>query len=141
MGGGRRVAGGDELKRAVLALLAWGLAFPAGANGRWQVMAESPAEVISIELSSLERAAGRVSFRVRHVLRGGQFDANSLRPMREILAKRMVDCRSRRVATLSRAVFSDNDAMIHYQAIRPAQAEWQAMPKDDPLFRLVCGRL
>lgn len=117
------------------------LACPAVANGRWQVMAESTSETTSIELSSIERAANRVSFRVRHALRDGQLDPNTQRPMREILAKRMVDCRNRRVATLSRAVFSDNDALIQYQAVHPAKAEWMAMTADDPLFKLVCGTL
>lgn len=117
------------------------LACPAVANGRWQVMAESTSETTSIELSSIEHAANRVSFRVRHALRDGQVDPNTQRPMREILDKRMVDCRNRRVATLSRAVFSDNDALIHYQVVRPAKAEWMAMTADDPLFKLVCGTL
>lgn len=102
-------------------------------------MTETPAEVISIELSSLERSAGRVSFRERHALRGGQVDPGSLRPVREVLARRMVDCRSRRIATLSRAVFSDDDALIEHRAMRPSHAEWQLIEKDDPVFRLVCG--
>jgi len=129
------------LIRALAGVLVCLLAYPAVANGRWQVMAESPSEITSIELSSIARKAHRVSFRVRHALRDGQVDLNTQRPMREILAKRMVDCRSRRVATLSRAVFSDNDALIHYQAVRPVQAEWTAMTADDPLFKLVCGTL
>ena len=127
--------------RAAVGLLVSVLMLPAWANGRWQVMSETPAETISIELSSLERSANRANFRVRHILRDGQVDPSSQRPMREILIKRRVDCRSRRVATLSRAVFSDNDAMISYQAVRPLKAEWQAMTLDDPLFKLVCGPL
>ena len=117
------------------------LAFPVWASGQWQVMTETPAEIISIELSSLERSDGRANFRVRHILRAGQVDPGSQRPMREILSKRRVECSSRRVATLSRAVFSDNDAMIYYQAVHPVKAEWQAMTSDDPLFKLVCGLL
>ncbi|MBT9591099.1 MAG: hypothetical protein IV089_09345 [Thiobacillus sp.] len=127
--------------RAVAGVLVCVLACPAVANGQWQVMTESPSETLSIELSSIARAANRVSFRVRHALRDGQVDPNTQRPMREILAKRMVDCRTRRVATLSRAVFSDNDALIDYQAVRPVQAEWMAMTADDPLFKLVCRTL
>lgn len=141
MGGGKRVACCSELIRAAAGVLMCVLAYPAVANGRWQVMAESPSETTSIELSSIERTAHRVSFRVRHALRGGQVDLNTQRPMRETLAKRMVDCRGRRVATLSRAVFSDNDALIHYQAVRPAKAEWMAMTADDPLLKLLCGSL
>ena len=141
MGGGRRIARRNALIRAVAGVLACALACPAVANGRWQVIAESPSETTSLELSSIERTAHRVRFRVRHALREGQIDLNTQRPMREILLKRMVDCRSRRVATLSRAVFSDNDALINYQAAQPAKAEWTAMTADDPLFTLVCGTL
>lgn len=127
--------------RAVAGWLVGVLTLPAWANGQWHVMSETPAETISIELSSLERGDGRANFRVRHALRAGQVDPGSQRPMREILIKRRVDCRSRRVATLSRAVFSDNDAMISYQAVRPLKAEWQAIALDDPLFKLVCEPL
>lgn len=127
--------------RGGVGLLVCLLVLPAWAGGRWQLMSETPAETISIELSSLERGADRVSFRVRHALRDGRVDSSSKRPIREILVKRMVDCSGQRVTTLSRAVFSDHDAMIHYQAVRPAQAEWQPMPKEDPLFKLVCGNL
>ncbi|MDP1864246.1 MAG: hypothetical protein Q8K52_10110 [Thiobacillus sp.] len=141
MGGGKRVAGRGELIRAGAGVLVCVLACPVVAYGQWQVMAESPSETTSIELSSIARTAHRVSFRVRHALRGGQMDLSTQRPMREILARRMVDCRSRRVATLSRAVFSDNDALIHYQASQPAKAEWAAMTADDPLFKLLCGTL
>ncbi len=51
---------------------------------------------------------------------------DSQRPILEILDRRMVDCWGRRVATLSRAVFSDHDALIHYQNQTgwPIKAEW-----------------
>jgi hypothetical protein len=126
---------------ALSGLLVCALSMPVWAGGKWQVVSETPAETISVELSSLERSASRVSFRVRHTLRDGQIDPGSRRPVREILVKRMVDCSTRRVATLSRAVFSNDDAMINYQATRMAQAEWQAMPKQDPLFNRVCEPL
>ena len=125
--------------RVVFGVLVWALAFPVWASGQWRAISETPAETISVELGSLERGADRVSFRVRHTLRDGQVDPSSRRPMREILLKRVADCRSRRVATLSRAVFSDNDAMINYEAVRPAQAEWLPVTQQDPLFNLVCG--
>ena len=113
----------------------------AWANGQWRVMSDTSLETTSIELSTLERGADRVSFRMRHALRTGPLDPDNQRPMREILAKRMVDCRGRRVATISHAVFSDNDALISYRAVRPAKAEWKTMKRDDPLLRLVCETL
>lgn len=103
------------------------------------MISETPAETLSIELSTLERSADRVSLRARHALRDGSVDSGSQRPMREILAKYWVDCSGRRVATLSRAVFSDNDAMISHQAVRPAKAAWREMDSDDPLYKRACG--
>ena len=125
--------------RAVLGLLACVASAPVWASGPWQVTAESPTEVVSIDLSRLERNAARVIFRERHAMQGRQIDPASLRPIREVLIKRMIDCRSRRTATLSRAVFSDNDALIDHQAVHPRQAEWTPIAKDDPVFKKVCG--
>jgi hypothetical protein len=125
---------------AVAGLIAWLVATPAWANGPWQMVAETPAEVIAIDPSSFQRSAERVSFRERRTLRDGQIDASSLRPLREVVVKRMVDCRRYRIATLSRAVFSDGDALIDHQAVLPQYAEWQSIAKDDPVFRLVCSR-
>ncbi|MFO7541343.1 MAG: hypothetical protein R6W97_00845 [Thiobacillus sp.] len=105
----------------------------AGANSTWQVVDDMPERVISIDLSSLQRSGGHVSFQERHVIRGEQLNLNSLRPMREILLKRVIDCRDFRMATLSRAVFSDGDALIEYRAMRPGQAVWPLMAKADPL--------
>ena len=38
-------------------------------------------------------------------------------------------------------VFSDHDALIHYQAERPIKAEWQPLAKEDPLLKRVCEQL
>lgn len=126
--------------RAVLGLLACVVSASVWAGGTWQVVTESPVEIVSIDLSSLERNASRVSFREQHVMRGQQMDSASLRPIREVLARQMIDCRGRQTATLSRAVFSDEDALIDHHAVQPGQAEWKAIAKDDPVFKLVCGR-
>lgn len=126
--------------RAVFGLLACMASAPVWAGSPWQVTAESPTEIVSIDLSRLERNAARVSFRERHVMQGRQVDPASLRPIREVLVKRMIDCRSRRIATISRAVFSDDDALIDHQAVHLRQAEWKPIAREDPVFRLVCGR-
>ena len=126
--------------RAVLGLLACVASVPVWAGGPWQLTAESPTEIVSIDLSSLERNAARVIFRERHAMQDRQIDPASLRPIREVLIRRMIDCRSRRIATLSRAVFSDDDALIDHHAVQVRQAEWKAVAKDDPIFKLVCGR-
>ena len=126
--------------RAVLGIIACLLVMPAWADGAWRVVAETPRETVSIDFDSLQRNAGRVSFRERRVMLGMQTDPNSLRPMREVLSRRVVDCRARRIATLSRAVFSDDDAMIDHQATHLNQAVWQPVPAEDRVFKQVCGR-
>lgn len=126
--------------RAVLGVIACLLVVPARADGAWRVMAETPRETVSIDFDSLQRNAGRVSFRERRAMLGVQTDPNSLRPMREVLSRRVIDCRARRIATLSRAVFSDDDAMIDHQATRLNQAVWQPVPAEDRVFKQVCGR-
>lgn len=126
--------------RVVLGILACLLVVPAWADGAWRVVAETPRETVSIDFDSLQRNAGRVSFRERRVMLGMQTDPNSLRPMREVLSRRVIDCRARRIATLSRAVFSDDDAMIDHQATRLNQAVWQPVPAEDRVFKQMCGR-
>lgn len=125
--------------RAALGMAACLLAAPSWANGPWQVAVETSAEVVAIDRSSLQRSGDRVSFRERRSLRGGQRDAYSQRPLREVLARRVIDCRSRHVATLSHAAFSDGDALIEHQAVRLRDAAWQPLGQDDPVFRQVCG--
>jgi hypothetical protein len=124
---------------ALFGLIACVMAMPAWANGPWQVVRDTPAEVIAIDLSSIQTSPSHVGFRERHTLRGGQTDPGSMRPMREVLVKQMIDCRGRRIALLSRAVFSDDDAMINYQAVQPRLAQWHPIAKDDPVYGLVCG--
>ncbi len=125
--------------RAALGMAACLLATPVWANERWQVALETPAEVVAIDRSSLQRNSDRVSFSERRSLRGDQVDVYSQRPLREVLAKRVIDCRTHRVATLSHAVFSDGDALIEHQAVRLRDAAWQPVRQDDPVFRQVCS--
>ena len=139
MGGRRRVAGNRGVRHVHFGLLACVMAMPAWANGPWQVVIDTPAERVAIDLSSIQASNDHVSFRERHTLRAGQTDPGSLRAMREVLIKQMMDCRGRRIALLSRAVFSDDDAMISYQAVQPRLAKWQPLAQDNPVYRLVCA--
>jgi hypothetical protein len=116
------------------------MALPAWANGPWQVVRETPEKRVEIDLSSIETAKGYVSFRERHTLPAGQVDPVSLRPIREELIMQMLDCTRHRIAQLSRAVFSSDDAMISYQAVQRRFAQWQPIAQKDPAYALVCGR-
>lgn len=115
------------------------MTMPAWANGRWQVVSETPVEVVAIDLSSIETGKDQVVFHERHTLQGGQTDPGSLRPIREVLIKQRMDCRGRRIALVSRAVFSSDDALISYEAVQPRLAKWQPVAPDAPVYRLVCG--
>ncbi len=119
-------------------MLASGMALAAGPV--WQTVADTPEALIAIDTGSLERTADRVRFRERQSVRAARVDAGTLRPIREVLEKRQIDCRAARIATLSRAVFSDDDALIDHSAIRPDRAAWQPVLPGDPRFRLLCGR-
>lgn len=125
--------------RVALGVIACLAALPVLADGAWRVVAESSSESVLVDFGSLQRNAGQVSFRERRIVRDGRAHPGSLRPVREVLAKRLADCRGRRIATLSRAVFSDNDALIDHQATRLHQAVWQPVPPADPVFEQVCG--
>ena len=120
-------------------LLAGLLVSPAWSDS-WRVVSDRPNEVVSIDLASLQRHAGRVDFREQRRMRDVQLHPGSQRPVRAILSRRAFDCERRRMATLSRAVFTDDDALIEHQAVRSQQAAWQALPRDEPAFSLVCGR-
>ncbi len=116
------------------------LVSPAWSENTWRVVSDTPNEVVSIELASLQRNASRADFREQRRMRDVQLHPGSRRPVRAILSRRVFDCAQGRMTTLSRAVFSDDDALIEHQAVRPQQAAWHALPRDEPAFRLVCGR-
>jgi hypothetical protein len=127
--------------RSVLSgLIACVMVLPVWANGSLRMVRETSEERVEIDLSSIETTKGHVSFRERHTLLAGQVDPVSLRPIREELIRQMLDCRRRRIAQLSRAVFSNDDAMISYQAVQPRLARWQPIAQKDPVYALVCGR-
>lgn len=128
------------MRRVLGGLIACVMALPVWANGSLRMVRETPEERVEIDLSSIETAKGRASFRERHTLLAGQVDPVSLRPIREVLIRQMLDCRRRRIAQLSRAVFSSDDAMISYQAVQPRLAQWQPIAQKDPVYALVCGR-
>lgn len=112
--------------------------WPLSGLAAWQALDESPEGVRMIDLGRVERQGTTIRFHERQVLREGQVDAASLRPMREVLERRVLDCRSRRVATVSRAVFSDQDALIEHRATRVQASDWQPLAAADPRVRLLC---
>lgn len=139
MGRGRGIAGRCRVRRVLAGIAGCGLVAVAWADSTWFVVGESAAERVEVNLASLERQSDVVSFRQRRTLLGGQIDANTQRPLREVLEKRLLDCRKRRVATRSRAVFDVDDALIDHQAVRGGALPWQPLAPGDALARKLCG--
>lgn len=117
-----------------LCLLAWPLAGAAA----WQTVEETANGVRMVDVARAETVRGQVRFAERTVLRAGQIDPATLRSLREILEKRVLDCATRRAATLSRAVFADHDALIEHRVVRQDRADWKPLAADDPRVRLLC---
>lgn len=93
-----------------------------------------------IDRAGLERRGERIFFHERRVPRLKTIDVPSQRPVREVLLKRALNCSKLRVTTLSRAVFSDDDALIDHQATRLHEARWQVIAPGEATFQLVCGK-
>lgn len=120
-------------------MLVW-LAAPAWAGFDWQPVGSGEAEQVFIDRAGLEQRGARTIFHERRLPRLKTIDSPSQRPVREVLLKRALNCRAQRVTTLSRAVFSDDDALIGHQATRLNDAVWQVIAPDEAVYRLVCGK-
>lgn len=129
------------MRRVLVGIAGCWLAAFAWAGSSWFLVAETAAERVEVELSSLERQGDSVSFHQRRTPLGGQTDPNTLRRLREVLEKRVIDCHKRRIATRSRAVFDVDDALIDHQVVRGGALPWQALAPDDALARKLCGGL
>lgn len=93
-----------------------------------------------IDRAGLEQRGDRIFFHERRVPRLKTIDAPSQRPVREVLLKRALNCSKQRVTTLSRAVFSEDDALIGHEATRLNEARWQVITPGEATFQLVCGK-
>ncbi len=126
------------MRRVLAGIAAWGFVASAWAGSAWFVVAESAAERVEVSLASIERHGDVVSFRQRRTLLGGQVDPNTQRTLREVLEKRLLDCRNRRVATRSRATFDVDDALIDHQVVRGGAPSWQPLAPGDVLVGKLC---
>jgi hypothetical protein len=107
----------------------------------WHEVYATAGSKVAVDAASLRREKQIVSFRERHVLLAAEVDAASLRPIAEIQYRRLADCQTKRLARLSRAMFSDADALVHYEAARPGRTQW-APPRGDEerrVYEWVCG--
>lgn len=105
----------------------------------WQVVKQTRSEIVSVDTDSLRHEGRYIWFREKRVALIRQLDPGSLRPIRELQARRIADCDQHTLATVSLSVFSDHDALIDYQALRPQQARWEPALLDREVFERACG--
>jgi len=129
-----------SMKAALLLILA-GWTAQVCAEEVWQQVFTDESQVVSVDAASFFRQKQRVVFRERHVLLPPQTDPASLRKIVEVQYRRAVDCAARRLAVLSRAAFSENNALVHYEAVQAGKAGW-TVPRstlENNLLVRACG--
>lgn len=112
----------------------------AQAGESWQTVFEDAAVSVAIDNASIRRQSQIAVFRERRVMLKPEIDQASMRRVQEIQYRRQVDCAGRMLSELSRAVFSEQGALIHYEANLPVQAKWESPQsgKDLKLIEMVC---
>jgi hypothetical protein len=125
-----------------LAVLLLCMRLPAAqADEAWQLVYEDASLSASIDTANISRQAQMVIFREREILHKPELDPATMRKIQETQYRLQVNCTSRRLRELSRAVFSEQGALMHYEATSPAKAHWEApqSEKDLKLLEAVCG--
>lgn len=124
----------------LVALLAGNQACAAEA---WRPVFEDERIAVFVDVASFARQGSNVRFRERELMHVAYLDAGSLRRITEVQYRRLANCASRRLALLSRAVFSQNSALVGYEAIRPDKAVWfePVTQRDAAVLLMVCGQV
>lgn len=126
---------------AVLALFLCGL--PTAQGGEvWKPLFESDSVSVAIDMASIRREETIAVFRERQILLKPELDPASMRNIREVQYRRQIDCTGRILGELSRAVFSVEGTLMHYESSRPDAARWEPpqSEKDIKLIETVCGQ-
>ncbi len=127
-----RIAGG---------LLLAGVMNAAQGGEAWLAIYEDAAVRVAVDAASIRRDKQTVSFRERHAAAVVEVDPESLRRIVEVQYRRVADCRKKRLAVLSQAMFSEQDALVRYEAAHPGRLNWLA-PRNEQEIRLyewACG--
>lgn len=130
-----------RMRLAAAAFLAGVL--PAAAAGEaWQPLYEDGAISVWIDAASLSRREQTWVFRERESLHMPLLDEASMRRIQEIRYLRQADCASHQLSTLSRAEFSEQGVLVHYEARRPDAAHWEtpSSSRELRLLEAVCGQ-
>lgn len=127
--------------RILLLLVLSGWSAGLYAQEAWKQVFMDETLVVSVDVASFSRQKQSVVFRERHVLSPPQTDPDSLRKIVEIQYRRMANCVDRKLAVLSRTAFSENNALLQYEAFRAGKAKW-IVPRsvlENSLLISVCG--
>lgn len=127
--------------KGVLLLMLAGWSAGVCAEEVWQQVFADETRVVSVDAASFSRQKQRVVFRERHVLLPPQADPESLRKIAEVQYRRMADCAGRKLTVLSRAAFSETNALVHYEAVLVGKANW-IVPRsalENSLLVRACG--
>ncbi len=108
----------------------------------WRTVFENATLRVDVDAASLRGNKILTVFRERHRFSAGETDPDSLRRITEIQVRRQADCRKRRLAVLSRAAFSDQDALVRYEAFHLEKVKWlsPATEWEMRVYETVCGR-
>lgn len=123
-------------KFLVVLALSLGILPEGQAGEAWQPVFEDASVSVAVDSSSIRREGRLAVFRERMVLLKPELDQASMRPVKEVQHRRQIDCVGHVLSDLSRVVFSDQGALLHYEASRPSAVKWDA-PKSDKDFKLI----
>lgn len=85
----------------------------------WRPAYDLKGSRVDIDEQSIEKSASLVRWRERQVMLPPVDDPSSLRRVREIQWRKQADCGKRQLKILSHAAFSDDDALVGYEGVRP----------------------
>jgi hypothetical protein len=130
-----------QLGHIACGLLLSGVMNAAQGGEAWQAVYEDATVRVAVDAASIRREKQTVAFRERHVLAVAEVDPESLRRIVEIQYRRLADCRKKRLAVLSQAMFSEQDALVHYEAAKPEKLNWLAprTGQEMKIYEWVCG--
>lgn len=121
--------------------LAFWLMMATAAAESWRIVYQGGGTTVSFDAASLKWTGQVVMFRERVAFQPAQIDPASLRRISEVQYRKLADCSFRQMALLSRAVFSENSALVGYEAVHVNKARWQAPQTEQDVTTLiaVCG--
>ena len=110
----------------------------------WRLAYELKGSRVEIDEQSIEKSGPQITWRERQVMLPPVSEPNSLRMVREIQWRKQADCRKQQVKILSHAAFSEDDALVGYEGVRPSKAIISPFPRltlpERKSIEALCGR-